>query len=87
MRWGAKPRICFCLIQCLEETWKILVSDFFHSKTVVFCADVADETIKAVHQDLQQQGFDCWDTSVGAMGVSFHPEPHEDASIPPTLFQ
>ena len=25
----SKTLICFCLVQCLEETWKILVSDFF----------------------------------------------------------
>lgn len=44
------------------------------------------ENIQAACEDLRQRGFDCWETSVGATGVTLHQNPHDDDSIPPQLF-
>lgn len=48
--------------------------------------ETSSDVIVAVCRDLQAMGFECWETSVGAAGVIFHPNPQSDIFIPALLF-
>lgn len=48
--------------------------------------DLQVETVSKACQELQEAGFDCWETSIGGPGVMCHPHPSTDLSIPPQLF-
>lgn len=43
--------------------------------------DLEGSTVEATKQELTSYGFDCWETSIGAPGISVHSAASLDASI------
>jgi hypothetical protein len=84
---GRRKKTATVSVENCTKTKRIHFLDLFCVCVFLFFFPETDRSVfSAVCEELTGEGYVCWETSIGATGVTYHPDPGNDSSVPRDLF-